>query len=92
MHLQPKTHFIGDYVFFSCKEFHSLIFASLASLGSMIFGHHPWFLLIFTPPINRKDKILQLLKSWTQLFAVLMVTSLVEGTTAHKLCHCSVMW
>ena len=49
LHLQPKTHFIGDYVFF-CIEFHLLIFASLASFGSMIFGHHLWFLLIFTSP------------------------------------------
>lgn len=51
----------------------------------MIFGHHLWFLLIFTPTpqqINQEDKILQLLKSWTQLFAVLTVTSPVEGTTA----------
>ena len=41
---------------------------------------------IYLPPlpaqINQEDKILQLLKSWTQLFAVLMVTSPVEGTTA----------
>ena len=56
MHLQPKTHFIGDYIFSSCIEFHSLIFAPLASLGSMIFGHHPWFLLIFTPLPNKPER------------------------------------
>lgn len=51
---------------------------------------------IYLPPlptqINQEDKILQLLKSWTQLFAVLMVTSPMVTELPRELCRCSVMW